>query len=177
MIPEYVVDIIGDCVAEANTVLLAKLQAVDPTIVGINYQYGPPLEINETLMQMSKADTTQPKKYPLVALYMPIDEGSLVAGGDTQVPVRLIVARWSNKTDKASQRMAKNFKPILYPICYELLNQFALDTRIVSNGADTFGESKKIWPYWDDNTGKNPLIDWLDVIELNIKLTFNLKIC
>lgn len=173
--PIVVVDIIGDIVNNVNTAILPKLQIADPTIVGLNYQYGPPLEINATLTQMS--GTGQNNKYPLVALYQPFDEKKSLTGFDGSDPLRIIIARWSNATDKAADRYRKNFKPILYPIYAEFMYQLGNDKRIQSLGWEKIKHTKRDWPYWDD-TGKNPLIDYVDIIEIsNLELNFILKNC
>ena len=174
--PIFVVDIIGDIVAKVNTAIIAKLQIADPTIIAINYMFGPPKEINETLAQMS--GTGQYLKYPLIALYQPFDEDKgKITGVDGRDPLRIIIARWSNPTDKAADRYNNNFRPILYPIYAELMYQLAADNRIRTTTYEKIPHKKRDWPYWD-NDGKNPLIDYVDIIEISqLELNFKLKNC
>lgn len=174
--PVVIVDIIGSIVANANTAIIAQLQAYDPTIEAINYMYGPPLEIYETLAQMSQSQ--QAKKYPLVALYQPFDElKGKEAGIDNRANLRIIIARWSNATDKAPDRYSKNLKPVLYPVYAELLYQIGVDRRIAVTTWQLAQHRKKDWPYWD-NDGKNPVVDCLDIIEIsNLELNFRYNNC
>jgi hypothetical protein len=174
--PVFIVDIIGDVVKAVEVALLAQLKAVDATITGINYLYGPPLEIYNTLAQMS--GSLQYAKYPLVALYQPFDENQgTVTGIDSTTPLRIIIARASNATDKAKERYDKNFRPILYPIYSELLYQLGIERRIAVTTWQEIKRKKRDWPYWD-NDGKNPLIDYVDIIEISgLELNFRLKNC
>jgi hypothetical protein len=175
---------IGDVVAKANTALLAQLQVDDPTITGINYQYGPLLEITTTLTQMSKNDATSEQKYPLVCLVFPIVENhdGKVVGIDQNTPIRLIIARWSNATDKTADRYAKNFIPILYPIYEELLEQLDNDPRFLFQSADLLTHIKTDYPFYGGETTAdlqkaNIFNDFVDAIELKINLKINTSNC
>jgi len=176
---------IGDVVAKANTVLLPKLQAAKPNIVGINYQYGPFLEVCATIMQNTKNDGTSAKKYPLVCLVLPITENSdgKVVGIDQNTPITLIIATISNPTDKSAARYAKNFIPILYPIVDEILEQFDNDSRFLFESKDLINHTKTDYPYWGgapdakDAQKANPFGDWCDAIELKINLKINTSNC
>lgn len=174
--PIVVVDIIGQIVDAANTAIIAKLQAYDSTIVKINYQFGPPLEIYQTLAQMSQSKQAQ--KYPLVALFQPITQKKGGATGiDSKTPLRIIIARWGNETDKAAERYDKNFRPVLIPVFAELLYQMSISRAIATPTYEKIPMDYKEWPYWD-NDGKNPVVDCVDIIELsNLELNFRYKNC
>lgn len=169
---------IGDVVVAANAVILPKLQLVNSRIVGLNYQYGPFLEVCETIMQATKNDTTSAKKYPLVCLVLPITENSTagVVGIDQNTPITLIIATYSNNTDKSAARYAKNFVPILYPIVDEILEQFDNDGRFLFEITPMINHTKTDYPYWGgapdakDAQKANPFGDWCDAIELKINL-------
>lgn len=174
--PIFIVDVIGDIVAATNAVVLAQLQVADPTIVGLNYQFGPPLEIYQTLAQMSAAN--QASKYPLVALYQPFGESKGGPTGiDSKTPLRIIIARWSDPNDKSTARYDKNFRPILYPVYAEFLYQLSVSNAIATTTWEKIVHKKQDWPYWD-NDGKNPLVDFVDIIEIsNLELNFRYKNC
>lgn len=175
--PIYIVDIIGDIVAKTNAVVLPSLQAYDPVITGINYQYDQPLKMQETMVQLTKVGAP---KYPLFGLLLPIKEHHGI-GVDDLSPLRIIIARWSNPTDKTNTRMDNNFKPVLYPIYLEFLNQLDLDKRILSRAADLIDHYKTDWPYWggiNPTEATNPFSDWVDIIEIeNLNLRINTKNC
>lgn len=179
--PIYIPDIIGENVVRVQAKLLAQFQAIDPTIVGINYQYGPYKEVFDNIVQMTKSNVTSVKKYPLVWLVMPTFERMSSLDMYTVSPIRMIIARWGNKTDKTPTRYEKNFKPFLYPIYLELLNQFYLDKRIMSRQPTDFSHTKIDWPYWGGDqptTDENLLSDYVDAIEIkNLELKINLKNC
>lgn len=171
-----VVDILADVVSKTNAAILTTLRAYDPTIEQINYQYGPPLEIYETLATMSNAD--QAKKYPLIAVFQPfLQTKGAIAGIDSEVNLRIIIARWRNVTNKAAQSYDTNFRPVLYPVYAEFINQLATHKAIANATWETMKHDYKDWPYWD-NDGKNPLVDCVDIVELsNLKLNFRSKNC
>ena len=179
--PVYIADIIGDIVAKVNDVLIGQLQEYDPNIVAINYQFGEYKEVFGTLVQQGK-EAGGAKKYPLIWLWMPI---TLDAGGTVGVaevsPLRIIIARWGNNTDKTAERYCNNFKPVLYPIYLELLNQLYLDPRIISEVSSQIPHRHIDWPYWGGESppeDANPFSDYVDAIELkDLKINLLLKNC
>lgn len=179
--PVYIVDIIGDIVDKVNAIVTPKIQATYPKTVKVNYIYDTPKRIIETLVQMSKAESTAPKRYPLVALFQPFTEkhGSVIGLSNTAT-IRIIIGHFSNDTDKSINRYEKVFKPVLYPVYLELLNQIDREPRIQSYGVSTLAHTKIDWPYWggDDAQKANPFNDWLDIIEIrDLVLNFKLNIC
>jgi len=178
--PVFVTDIFGEIVAKVNAKLLPALQEYDTTIVGINYQYGEYKEVFGTLVQQGK-EAGGAKKYPLVWLWMPItlDVGGTIGVAEVS-PLRIIIARWGNNTDKTAERYTNNFKPVLYPIYLELLNQLSLDPRIISD-AKGIPHRHIDWPYWGGDSPSeeaNPFSDYVDAIELkDVKLNLLLKNC
>jgi len=174
--PVVIVDVLGECVTATQNAILADLQTYDPFIEQINYQYGPPLEIYETLAQMSGID--QGRKYPLIAVFQPfIQQKGRLTGIDSIAKLRIIIARWRNQTDKTPQRYDENFKPILYKVYAELLYQISVHKAIASPTWEKIPHDYKDWPYWD-NDGKNPIVDCADIIELsNLELNFRFRNC
>lgn len=178
------VDIFGDIVGKVSAKLTPILKGTDdvpgplPNIINVNYLYGVPLEINKILTQWSASEEFGPKKYPLIAVFQPFEEQSGKEAGLASIDrVRIIIAGLSNAEWTTQDRYAYNFKPILYPIYEELLNQIYFDNRISSLSRQL--EHLKIdWPFWDDGKNKNPFNDKLDIIELkNTKLNVRSKNC
>lgn len=178
--PIYVEDYIGECVAKVNTLLLATMQAYQPAIVGINYQFGFYKEVVATLTQMTQA--ANGSKYPLVWLVLPVKEkhGTEIGINETD-PIRIIIAHWSNPTDKAATRLAGNFKRLLIPIYVELLHQIDVSRRFLSKSADLIPHTKTNYPYWggDNPTeASNPFNDVVDIVDIQgLELKINLKNC
>lgn len=187
MKPVYIVDEIGKCVTNVSTKLLPTLQAIDPLITGVNYQYGHPNEIIETLCQEERSKTGKFKKYPLIALFQDFPEvRGKVIGEDNTVTLHLIIASATLNNYKAQERYDHNFKPILYPIYQEFLNQLDLSSVFFTKAPDLIEHTKIDRLYWG-NKGieftsgketKNIFVDWLDCIELlNLTLPTYTQFC
>lgn len=179
--PVYVIDILREVVAKTQTVLLSNLQADNPnrSIVNINFVPGTPLEITDVLDVMGMQPTGDPKRFPLVGVFVPIREGKgRQIGIDGIEGIRMCIAMVSNHTDRTPDRYVKNFKPILYPIYYEFLNQLSLDKRIMNTGANSFKHTKIDWPYYNPDQEKNAFNEYVDAIEIrDLELLINLKHC
>jgi hypothetical protein len=187
MKPIYIVDEIGAVVANVSTVLLPKLQIVDPKIQAVNYLYGHPNEIIATLTARDKSPQLRFKKYPLVALFQDFPEvKGKVVGEDNTVTLHLLIASATLPTYKADERYARNFKPILYPIYNELLRQLDFNGNFFTKSPEQIEHTKIDRLYWG-NKGieftsgketKNIFVDWIDCIELlNLTLPTYTKIC
>lgn len=171
------VDIFGDVVASTSAVVTPKLQLINTDIVGVNYLYGPPLEIIKILTQWTASDTFEPKKYPLVALFQPFDEVNGPIGFASINDIRFIIAGLTTTDGYTADRYANMIKPILYPIYDELMNQLYYNSNIDSVKGQIV-HTKRDWPFWDDGKQANPFNDKLDVLEIiNMKLNIILKTC
>ena len=170
------VDIFADIVARVSGRLRARLTEYDPTVIGVNYMHGAPLQIEAILQSWNGVDSR--KKYPLVALYQPFEETKgTVNGLDGIDNVRIIIARQSDNTWLPPQRYDINFRPVLYPVYDALLDEMQNEPRLQGNALNEFNHTKTDWPYWTDND-KNPLKDYLDIIEIkNMKLSINTVNC
>ncbi len=115
--PYIIVDEIGTVVSRTATALEYD----------INYQYGYVIELNETLIQYSKAPNYIAKKFPLVWLSQPftLSTGNMISAYGEIDELRLFIITGTDKNLKASQRMTQMYKPKLYPIMNELLDQIA----------------------------------------------------
>lgn len=171
------VDIFGNVVAATSVIVTPKLQLINPDIVGVNYLYGPPLEIIKILTQWTASDTFEPKKYPLVALFQPFDEQNGPIGFASINDIRFIIAGLTTTDGYTSDRYANMIKPILYPIYDELMNQLYYNSNVDSVKGQ-IAHTKRDWPFWDDGKQANPFNDKLDVLEIiNMKLNIILKTC
>lgn len=199
--PVYIVDVVGEVVAEAMGAFYAKdindsdltlldfIKQSEQTVLGdtlittIDYQYGHVQELIETLGQMTKSQEETYKKYPLVWLVQDFQERRIFGSGYyAEVDLNIIIAHQTVNTYKISNRMSNVFKPVLYPIYYALLEAFAKNKWIVQGPAYGFDHTKTDRSYWgsnplDGNKG-NVLTDYVDAIELqNLNLKINFKNC
>jgi len=174
----FVVDIIRDIVAATNSAVINELKSHDPIIEQLNFVPGTPLEIEEVLTLMSQNPNAEYKRYPLFALIMsfPEDRGRQV-GVDGIEDLTLLIARRSNNEDKTPARYCNNFKPVLYPIYLEFLNQLYLDPRTITETPENIPHQKIDYPYYDAEKGANAFGDYVDAIQIKIKLKLLLKNC
>lgn len=176
-----IVDEVKNLVAKVSAKLTPALVALDPAITGVHFEHGHIAEIVETLRQKNKVEEERYTKYPLVALVQDFPEDVTGAAGIQAEPVlRLLIVNQSEPSYKASERLALNFKPILYPIYDELLEQFRKS--VVFMGYDVPPHRKTDRLYWGREaligTAANIFEDWVDCIELtNLKLKVKSKLC
>lgn len=126
--PVYVVDIIGEVVTATD----AALKEDDTSYLStsgrtLNYIYGDNDEINKQMQLLSNGSgLSKIKKFPLVALILPlrINDGEM-----WQVPLmKLVIATETDANLLFPARYEQSFKPILYPIYYELMEQLTRKT-------------------------------------------------
>lgn len=117
----------------------------------LNYQYGYIEELNETLKQMESDSNLYNQKLPLVWLAEPYDEdqGSDPAVYATANPDVFIFCK-TDKTWKARDRMANSYKPVLYPIMTDLLNQIAGSEVFEQTIVENIKRKVRKGYYWDD---------------------------
>lgn len=181
--PVYIVDVMSDIVERVSTNLTVQLQAFDSNISGVHYLHGHPLEVIETLGQRSKSKTFKFQKYPLVALFQDFPEQvNTEPGYMAEVTLHMVIARLTKNDYKADQRYENNFKPVLYPIYYDLMAEINKSRAFTTYGQYNIPHTKWDRLYWgrEGLYGKDGNIfnDWIDCIEIkNLKLKANLKLC
>lgn len=175
----FVVDVMRDVVGAVSTALTPSLQSIDSNITGVHYEHGHPLEVIETLAQKDATDQYYLEKYPLIAVFQDFRERfGNNAGYYTDVSLNIVICNATLPEYKAGERYDKNFRPILYPIYEELMEQIRLEPRIMTYGFDTMRYDKYDRLYWGrqglyGNEG-NIFNDWLDAIEIqNLELRIN----
>lgn len=176
--PIYVIDLIRDLVTATNTAVIAELQAVYPTIQAINFIPGTEGEINEVLTVMSQQASKDGKQWPLFGLLFsfPIDRNTQV-GIDGDADVNLLIARRGNNTDLTPARYDNNFKPVLYPIAMEFLNQVYLSPKFNMPPPEMMSYRWVDYPYYDTEKGENVFNSFVDAIQIKIKLKILLARC
>lgn len=189
---EIIVDIFKDVVTatqnaviskkgEPEQTLLQKLQEYDQYITGVHYEHGHPLEITETLLKQSKSISKKFSRFPLVALFQDFPEAKGSAF-DSEVTLHILICYGTSNKYKASTRYDKTFRPVLYPVYDELLEQIRLEKRFNVINKSLITHTKIDRVYWgretDPGNTANKFNDLLDCIELkDLKIKIDRKIC
>jgi hypothetical protein len=169
--PVYVVDLIKDVVTATNTAVIAELQSAKPFIQAINFIPGTEGEITDVLTLMSQQYTKDGKQWPLFALLMSFPENKAPEVGiDGSVELNIVIAMVSKPEDKTPDRYANNFKPVLYPIYLEFLNQVYLSGKFSVSTPDNIPHVKWDFPYYNSDKQVNVFNSYVDAIQIKIKL-------
>ena len=119
--PPYIVtDVFTGIVGAVSTVLNVPEKLNKP----VYSYYGYVEELNESLVQLSESPNLFDKKFPLIWLAEPftiVGDGVGVYGKIDEL--RMFIMTDTRKEYKSKERKEKVFKPILYPIQYELFTQ------------------------------------------------------
>lgn len=132
--PEYIpVDVMGEIAANVKTAL---------TLPVLNYQYGEYDELTTTLQQWTKtkgsANDKSAQRFPLFWFVQPfkIARGKHPGFYGLLSEAKIFLVQQSQKSYKADQRMTNVYKPILYPIYRETLNQILLHGAFTGSGEE-----------------------------------------
>ena len=170
----YIVDIMKTVVRAVEAKILPILQASDPSIQAIHYEYGHPLEIMETCRQWDKSPTLRYKKYPMVALFTDIREKKGYMGEYSRATIDLVVVHHTRPDYKAEDRRQKTFIPVIHPIVDELVNQIADSVYFIDAVPDTIERTEIDRYYWGRQAvGGNDQLkgnDFLDATELQLQV-------
>jgi hypothetical protein len=168
--PIVIVDTFQDVVDKMNVVLLPILK------VNVKYFYGSSIQILKMLKQLNEGITIG-NRFPLIALFQPFEEKMGGNGYYTQLTIpKMVIAMLTDLNYETPTRYTKTFKPVLYPIYYELLNQIALNGNFEINDPGMIPHTKL------DNPGSPPpkgetFNEFVDAIEIfNLELTFNAQL-
>lgn len=177
-LPIRYVKIFEGIVAKTSAKLLPALQAVDPMIKAVHYDFGHYNDVRERLIQKGK--TAQDQRYPLIVLFEDFRQGNRVLGLDSIGDVKIIILHLTKKEYTRQQREEKVFLPILVPIYNEFLKQMKYSGHFMQYGP--FRHDRIDRPHWGDPglyaNGGYLLNDVLDGIELsNLQLQTYLPNC
>ena len=165
----YLVDVLKDVVVpRVNSKLLDKMQGIDSLITAIHFEYGHYTDIKERLIMRAK---NQENRYPLICLF---EDYSLVhqKEGITGIANLQMIILYLSKPDiTREQREVNVFRPILYPIYFELLRQLKICGAFNIYDESLINHSQINRPHWGDPAlYKNDsyiFVDVLDGIELS----------
>lgn len=166
----YLVNIIGSVIASMS----------DKTI---NYQPGTTEQITKSLNDLDNSITSKGKKYPLIAMVMPITEkrGRSVGFYAKVVIPKIVIATISNyPTDDVLLRYDLTtgvFPNVLYPLYYDFLVQCGACPNIEGQDPDSFEHTKIDYP--NIRRLSSQTTDWVDYMQIsNLELIINqIKTC
>lgn len=174
----YVIDIIRDVVEATNAAVIAELQTAKPFIQAINFVPGTEGEITDVLTLMSQQFTQDGKQWPLFALMMSFPENkSPAVGFDGLEDLNIVIANVTKNEYKTPERYTNNFKPVLYPIYLEFLNQLYYDKRFDTQLPENIPHVKIDFPYYNSDKETNVFNSYVDAIQIKIKLKIKLANC
>jgi len=180
----YIEDDLRTVIQSVSDVITPKLQIYDSKITGVHYWFGTKLEIIETLTQKSKNNTDKFQKYPLVCLFIDVDENKGVQKGNIEdLKLNMAIIYGTLNNFKAYERLEKTFKPVIMPIYFELLNQISLNGNMFLGAYPVNNIKHKIarkyrWgetPISGDN--QNMIQDYVDGLELTLELKYYFNRC
>lgn len=117
--------IISQCVENVSQRILPQLQTANQNIVQLSFMAGHPIELKNTLKEMTESKTQKYLKFPVVMLFTDIiSSQSVVKGAFQDVTLNIVIAMSTKPELKYSQRTVYNFDPILRPIYQELIQEF-----------------------------------------------------
>lgn len=156
--PPYIVtDIFTDMVAKIAIKLNMPVYA----------HYGYVKELNETLIQYSRSPASYDKKFPLIWLKEPfaIAAEPLIYGRIEEL--WMFIMTDTRRDYKSYQRKEKTFKPVLYPIRDELINQMSSRPEFANYQART-GFKLTDHYYWGEEE-KSVLNDIVDTVAIRFQ--------
>lgn len=170
-------EIINTLTGNVSQRILPQLQEANSNIQQLSFMWGHPIELKNTLKEMTEARSQKYLKFPVVMLFSDIlSSPSSVKGAFQDLTLNIVIAMSTLPTYKASQREAKNFIPILRPIYQALIEEIYRSGYFwVQAQRDILGRDIERY-FWgagstQGNT-ENFFNDCIDAIEIkNLKLT------
>lgn len=134
MIEPDIIDIFADVVKKVSEdleIIYTDGKGRAEVIKGlpINFVFGSGQYVKDVLDTATKSDKTSPSKFPLIALYCPINEERNSIDFFSKAKVSLVIACSSNREWCNEERHEKSFKNILRPIYNRLLDVLSEDFR------------------------------------------------
>lgn len=180
--PTIIVDEFSEIVEKVSNELTATFKNIDSNISGVHYLHGHPVEIARTLSEKSQTNEFKFKKYPLIALLQDFPEKKNTIGQESEVSLHIIIVKGTDPNWKADRRYNENFRPFLYPVYIELLDQIMKHKKFITKSNESIDHTKIDRLFWGvsgeyGNTA-NIFMDHVDIIEIkDLKLKVRLDYC
>lgn len=173
----------GKAVTKASESLLPYLKTIDEGIQGINYIFGHPKEILNTLIDYEKTLEFQYKKYPLVALFMDFPELYAGTGYRCKVRLRVVIAHRTTEDIKAPRRYETSFEQVLYPVYEELMKQIPTVKGIMVTPG-RIPHTKTDRPFWgrgglygSELEAPNDFLDCIEITDMELNIAYLNPVC
>jgi hypothetical protein len=189
--PVYIDDIIEEVVQATSDEVLTTIQANETEALGkssliqqIRFSKSSFDELIETLFQADKSGEERFKKYPLIHLVqdISIDRGGEIGFYGT-ANLTIVFIHQTKQTFKTDERDENVFKPVLWPIYYEFMEQLKRSAWILNPWQNT-GEfrhrviKRAFWGNRQLKASENILNDYVDAIEVqNLQIKINYSNC
>ena len=188
--PVYIDDIIGEVIQATSDAILPTIIANETAALGssliqqIRFSKSSFDELIETLGQADKSGVERFNKFPLTHL---VQDMVINRGADTGIfgtaTVNIIFVHQTQQSFKTEERDEKVFKPVLWPIYYQFLEQLKKNNWVFQTDTTT-GEfphrviKRAFWGNRNLQGSKNILNDYVDAIEVqNLQLKINYSNC
>jgi hypothetical protein len=173
-------DLFKAVAAKVNEALSTR--ATDPFTV--YFDYGHYNEVTRNLTSKDGSVSQKGKKYPLIWLVMDFVEKVGATTDYCELPdLQILIATVTTPAITAAQRIEKTFKPRLYPIYSELMDQIEQSGYFSVGDAEAIPHERILRPYWGGQDGfgngtANLFNDFIDAIQIRkLKLNVNESVC
>lgn len=173
--PVYIVDIFRGIVAATSAALLTQLQAADPLITGVHFDYGHYTDIRNRITAKEGNPAEKQDITPLIALFEDFRITKGQAGIFGIAGLKFIILHSSDKGYTRQQREDLIFRPILYPVYWEFLRQIKLSGKFMYYGTE-LSHDQINRPHWGDpelygNKGYllNRVLDGIELDRIELK--------
>jgi len=170
----YLVDIIADVVEKTRQQL-----ATDRLFNNIQvpyYFFDTVSKFKETILSMDKTDSKF-NKYPLVFLELPFQENYTVDRPVIyEASINLYILNRTSLEINATRRYDDVFKPVLYPIFEQFINQLRLSNSFAFDDMrKTLSFNKTDVMYWGEGSKNlgNDIVDCIEISNLKLKVIKN----
>lgn len=151
------------------------------------YDFGHYAEVVKNLTTKDGSISNKNRKYPLVWLVMDfVEQYNTLSDGYCVLPdLQILITTVTTPDITTAQRIEKTFKPRLYPIYSELLEQISASGYFQVMSPDSIPHEKIDRPYWGLTAGvggynntANLFNDFIDAIQIRkLRLTVNEEVC
>lgn len=177
----HIPDLFQTIVGKVNAVFSTRV--IDP--FPVFFDYGHYVEVTRNLTQKDASISQKDKKYPLIWLVMDFDEdfGSIDDGYCDLPALQILITVPTQPAITTPERVEKNFRPRLYPIYDELINQIFQSGLFQVINPENIKHRRTLRPYWggQDSQGNgtaNLFNDFIDAIQIrNLQLKVNESVC
>src|SRR5574339_429765 len=142
-----VTEILKTCVTRAGVKLLPMLQAIDPKVTGIHFEYGHYTDIQTRLAQYSMEHKNT---YPLFCLFEDFKTERGAEGLDGTAKLTDILLWPSKPSYTRDQREQFSFIPVLYPCYKEILRQIKYSGEFNIYDESMIKHAQVNRPHWGD---------------------------